>query len=65
VLIGHNPGLSELAGRLAAPPVTDNGPRPAISLPTAAIAILEFSGDWPSLAPGQARLVSLITPADL
>jgi hypothetical protein len=31
----------------------------------AAIAILEFSGDWPSLAPGQARLVSLITPADL
>jgi phosphohistidine phosphatase len=65
LLIGHNPGLSELASRLAAPPVTGNGPRPAISLPTAAIAILEFSGDWSSLTPGQGRLVSLIAPADL
>jgi phosphohistidine phosphatase len=69
LLVGHNPGLSELATRLAAPPdigrVTDDGPRPAISLPTAAVAILEFPGDWPSLAPGQARLVALTTPADL
>ena len=69
LLIGHNPGLSELASQLAAPPdisrATDNGPRPGISLPTAAVAVLEFPGDWPSLTPGQARLVSLTTPADL
>ena len=65
LLIAHNPGLSDLARSLVAPPATDNGPRPAISLPTAAVAILEFSGDWPSLAPGQARLISLTTPADL
>ena len=73
LLIAHNPGLSELASQLAAPPdigpeisrVTDNGPRPGISLPTAAVAVLEFPGDWPSLTPGQARLVSLTTPADL
>lgn len=73
MLIGHNPGLSELASQLAAPPdtgpeistVTDNGPRPGISLPTAAVAVFEFPGDWPSLTLGQARLVSLTTPADL
>ena len=73
LLIAHNPGLSDLARTLAAPPeagpgmssATDNGPRPAISLPTAAVAVLEFSGDWPSLTPGQARLISLTTPADL
>ena len=73
LLIGHNPGLSELAGSLAAPPgigpktgtATDNGPRPGISLPTAAVAVLEFAGDWPSLSPAQARLINTIIPADL
>jgi len=65
LLIGHNPGLSDLAGHLAAPAVTDNGPRPAISLPTAAVAVFEFRGDWPSLSPGQARLIDHITPAGL
>ena len=65
LLIAHNPGLSELAGSLTAPAPTENGPRPGISLPTAAVAVLEFPGDWPSLTPAHARLVSLITPADL
>ena len=87
LLIGHNPGLSELATSLAAPPesdratappesnkttgppesdrTTDNGPRPAVSLPTAAVAVFEFTGDWPSLTPGHARLINLTTPADL
>jgi phosphohistidine phosphatase len=78
LLIAHNPGLSELATSLAAPPesdratgprqsrgATDNGPRPAISLPTAAVAVFEFPGDWPALTPGHARLISLTTPADL
>jgi phosphohistidine phosphatase len=78
LLIGHNPGLSELATSLAAPPesgsatgptesdrATDNGPHPAVSLPTAAVAVFEFSGDWPSLTPGHARLISLTTPVGL
>jgi phosphohistidine phosphatase len=80
LLIGHNPGLSELATSLAGPPesttaagppesdratgpaVKDNGPRAAISLPTAAVAVFEFTGDWPSLTPGHARLINLTTP---
>ena len=65
LLIAHNPGLSELAASLAAPTVPDNGPRPHISLPTAAVAVVEFQGDWPALTPGHARLTSLTTPADL
>jgi phosphohistidine phosphatase len=78
LLIAHNPGLSELAASLAAPPESDratgppesdrapdNGPRPAISFPTAAVAVFEFDGDWPSLTPAHARLISLTTPADL
>ena len=85
LLIAHNPGLSELATTLAAPPesnperdpgrdpesdpesdsATDHGRTPAISLPTAAVAIFDFPGDWPSLTPGHARLISLTIPADL
>ena len=78
LLIGHNPGLSDLATTLAAPPEPDrapglpesatapgNGPRPAVSLPTAAVAVFEFPGDWPSLTPGHASLINLTTPADL
>ncbi|HEV2257438.1 MAG TPA: histidine phosphatase family protein [Streptosporangiaceae bacterium] len=96
LLIAHNPGLSELAASLAAPPESDeaatppesdgaatppesddalrppesdrgtgSGPRAAISLPTAAVAVFEFSGDWSSLTPGHARLTNLTTPADL
>ena len=59
LFIAHNPGLSDLATTLAAPPES------AISLPTAAVAIFDFPGDWPSLPPGHARLISLTTPADL
>ena len=65
LLIAHNPGLSELAASLAAPTVTDNGPRPQISLPTAAVAVFGFPGDWPALTPGHARLISLTTPAEV
>jgi phosphohistidine phosphatase len=61
LFIGHNPGLSELATSLTA----DHGPGPHLSLPTAAVAVLEFQGDWPTLTPGEARLTSLTTPADV
>ena len=46
-------------------PASGNGPHPALSLPTAAVAVFEFPGDWPSLTPGHARLTNLTTPADL
>jgi phosphohistidine phosphatase len=57
LLIGHNPGVSDLARSLVEPPEA------GISFPTAAVAVLEFDGDWPGLAPGQARLLDYTTPA--
>jgi len=62
LLIGHNPGVAELATSLALPPDGDDAP---IRFPTAAVAVLDFPGDWAGLAPGQARLTDFTTPADL
>jgi phosphohistidine phosphatase len=61
LLIGHNPGIEELAGALASP---DAG-RPALTFPTAAVAVLELTGDWADLGLGQARLLNFAVPADL
>lgn len=67
LLIGHNPAVSELATSLTEPvPDDDDAPPPSvIRFPTAAVAVLEFTGDWADLTPGQARLRDFATPADL
>jgi phosphohistidine phosphatase len=59
-IVGHNPGLAELAVGLAAPP-----PQPPTSFPTAAIAVLGLSGSWSAAGPGEARLLAFATPADM
>jgi phosphohistidine phosphatase len=61
LLIGHNPGIEELAGALASPDSRTSG----LKFPTAAVAVLEFTGDWADLASGRARLLDFATPADL
>jgi phosphohistidine phosphatase len=112
LLVGHNPGIQDLAltlsaARDAGPPGhtdartagsadgdagagsadghagatgatgrADAGPagdadaaealdRAAIKFPTAALAVLEFNGDWPDLSAGRARLVSFVVPREL
>jgi phosphohistidine phosphatase len=62
LLIGHNPGVADLATSLAQPADHDDAP---IRFPTAAVAILDVSGDWADLSPGQARLLDYTIPADL
>jgi phosphohistidine phosphatase len=57
LLIGHNPGVAELAGLLA--------PEKPLRFPTAAAAVFEFGGDWAGLDHGEARLIDYVTPADL
>lgn len=57
LLIGHNPGISELASALAEP-----GYR--LGMPTASLAVLTITGSWPDLAPGLAALASFVTPAE-
>lgn len=67
VLIGHNPGMEELAGRLAG----GGSDRDALSrmsrkFPTAAVAVFDVAGSgWADLAPGMARLAAFVRPKDL
>ena len=66
LLIGHNPGLAELANSLAGPPAWNGHLSPAgLRFPTAAVAIFEFDEDWPAVSPGHARLLAYTAPADL
>lgn len=65
LLIGHNPGVSELASTLIEAAGDDTPGTPGLRFPTAAVAVMEFSGDWAGLSLAQARLVAYTTPADL
>lgn len=64
LIIGHNPGLQDLALELARP-----GPEReelAVKFPTAALATLESQIDsWPELHPGAADLTAFVRPRDL
>lgn len=68
-LVGHSPGLPDLAIELAG-----DGPRAAradalerltAKFPTAAVAVLEVPGKWRHLAHGGARLADFMIPGDL
>ena len=77
LIVGHDPAAPELALTLAAttpaaPAGTESDTAPVVLLdrmrakfPTAAIAILEFTGNWDRLAPGSARLTRFVTPRGL
>jgi phosphohistidine phosphatase len=61
LVIGHNPGLHELALELAGP-----APELAGKFPTAALASLAFDGSvWGELGPEATELVELTRPRDL
>jgi phosphohistidine phosphatase len=63
LLIGHNPGVQELALSLA-----DSGEKLATlrrKYPTGALARLEFAGRWRELGPGGAELTDFVTPKQL
>ena len=58
LIVGHNPGLQELAARLAA----DSG----ITFPTGALAEIELAmTDWADIGSGSGRLVRFVRPRDL
>ncbi len=63
MLIGHNPGVQDLIGRLA-----NDGElleEVATKYPTAALATMTFEGTWNELEPASARLTAFVTPKDL
>jgi phosphohistidine phosphatase len=66
LVIGHNPGMEDLASDLAG----DGDPAAMTQLrtkfPTAAIAILDLgSTEWAGLGPGAGHLTALVVPREL
>jgi phosphohistidine phosphatase len=62
-VIGHNPGIHELAIALAG-----SGPerdRMEAKFPTGALAVLVVDGPWRELVPGDGWLEEFVTPKDL
>lgn len=64
MLVGHNPGIEELAGELAG-----SGDREALArlhakYPTAGLAVISFQvDDWSKVVPRGGRLEAFVTPA--
>ena len=65
LLIGHNPGVSELASSLIEAAGDETPGTPGLHSPTAAVAVLEFSGEWSGLSIARARLLAYTSPGDL
>jgi phosphohistidine phosphatase len=62
MVIGHNPGLQELALLLA----RDGSEELEVKFPTAALATLAFRGpSWAVLDRGKAELIEFVRPRDL
>ena len=67
LLVGHNPGLEQLAIALALQPQSPaeraRAERLAEKFPTAALAVLDFElADWSEVKPGSGRLVDHVRP---
>jgi phosphohistidine phosphatase len=63
MVVGHNPGLQELAARLA-PPDSEARHQLSEKLPTAAIVSFSFDVEnWKDLKPGTGQLQLSISPA--
>jgi phosphohistidine phosphatase len=60
LLIGHNPGLHQLATTLA-----HDSLALADGFPTAALAVVQFDGAWSALGPNHATLIDYRTPKAL
>lgn len=55
MLVGHNPGMHELAVRLA-----EGNPVLAQGFPTCTLAVFAIEGDWAGLGPGRSRLLEIL-----
>jgi phosphohistidine phosphatase len=70
LVIGHNPGLEQLASELARVPEGTierrNLRKMTNKFPTAALAVLEFDAeDWQAVKPGSGVLADFVRPKDL
>jgi len=65
LLVGHNPGLHELALLLADPDSPLELPPRSGKFPTAALATFRFAPAWSQLKPRAATLIAYVTPREL
>jgi phosphohistidine phosphatase len=66
MVVGHNPGLEELALLLVGSGAADDTARMTEKFPTAAVAVIGFNADsWGLIAPGSGRLEHFLTPKQL
>jgi phosphohistidine phosphatase len=68
LIVGHDPAMRGLTLDLASAQAGDTEAealgRVRAKYPTAAIAVLSFSGEWAELSPGQAHLADFVVPTD-
>ena len=68
LIVGHDPAMQELTLDLASAQPGDESleavSRVRAKFPTAAIAVLAFTGTWLKLGPGLARLAGFAGPSD-
>lgn len=66
LMVGHNPGLQDLALSLAGSGDDDGRRRLGEKLPTGALVMLEFrAGPWSEIGPSAGKLVSYVVPSEL
>jgi phosphohistidine phosphatase len=64
MLVGHNPGLMDLALLLSAP--GPNRKRARSNVPTGALVVLEIEAEsWANVEPGTAEITRFVVPRDL
>jgi phosphohistidine phosphatase len=68
LIVGHDPAIRgltlELANDQPGDAEAEAVARVRVKYPTAAIAVLSFSGGWAGLSPGKARLGGFVVPDD-
>jgi phosphohistidine phosphatase len=66
MVVGHNPGVAEIANLLAGGGDENDRLRMAAKFPTSAFAVLDFPGEkWADVEPRTGRLERFTAPADL
>jgi phosphohistidine phosphatase len=65
MIVGHEPTMSDLTLELAGDDLGSALDRVRAKFPTAAIAVLAFTGGWPDLGHGKAQLAEFVLPGDV
>jgi phosphohistidine phosphatase len=65
LVVGHNPGLQDLAVDLVGSGDPGLRERLLTKFPTGALATLEVPGEWPDMKWGAASLVAFVVPREL